>query len=66
MNQHSDETDNLYELFQVSPEQLDYVTNVSYGKELIYINETGALVSFTNSYPKDASLYKVMSTKARE
>ena len=66
MNQHSDEADNLYELFQVSPEQLDYVTNVSYGKGLIYINETGALVPFTNSYPKDASLYKVMSTKARE
>lgn len=66
MNQHSDEADNLYELFQVSPEQLDYVTNVSYGKGLIYINETGALVPFTNSYPKEASLYKVMSTKARE
>ncbi len=66
MNQHSDEADNLYELFQVSPEQLDYVTNVSYEKGLIYINEIGALVPFTNSYPKKASLYKVMSTKARE
>ncbi|MBO6239498.1 MAG: ATP-binding protein [Butyrivibrio sp.] len=66
MNQHSDESDNLYTLFQVSPEQLEYVTNVTYGKGLIYINETGALVPFSNSYPKDSELYKMISTRPRE
>lgn len=63
MNQRETEFDALNELFDVSPEQLDYVTNVSTGKGLIYINDTGSLIPFENNFPKDTELYKIMSTK---
>ncbi len=63
MNQRSNEEEALEELFDVSPEQLEYVVGVPQGRGLIYVNDTNSLVPFENAFPTDTRLYELMSTK---
>lgn len=63
MNQRSNEEEALEELFDVSPEQLEYVVGVPQGRGLIYVNDTNSIIPFENTFPKDTKLYELMSTK---
>ena len=54
----------LAELFNISPEELEYITNASPGHGLIYNGST--LIPFEDNFPKDTNLYQVMTTKADE
>lgn len=66
MNQPLSESEALYEMYKVSPEQLDYVTNVGQGKGVIYIEDNeGTLVPFENDFPKNTKLYNILSTKPK-
>lgn len=67
MNQPMSEDEALYDMFKVSPEQLDYVINVGTGRGLIYIeDDDGTLVPFENEFPRDTELYKILSTKPKQ
>ena len=54
----------LAKLLNISDNQLGYVTNVPAGCGLIRC--AGNIVPFTNSFPKDTKLYKLMSTNPSE
>lgn len=54
----------LAELFNISAEELEYITNASPGHGLIYNGST--LIPFEDNFPTDTELYKVMTTKADE
>ena len=54
----------LARLLNISDNQLGYVTNVPAGCGLIRC--AGNIVPFTNSFPKDTKLYKLMSTNPSE
>ena len=49
---------------ELADNQLGYVTNVPAGCGLIRC--AGNIVPFTNSFPKDTKLYKLMSTNPSE
>ena len=54
----------LAKLLNISDNQLGYVTNVPAGCGLIRC--AGNIVPFTNSFPKNTKLYKLMSTNPSE
>ena len=61
LNQSATGRAELAKLLNISDNQLGYVTNVPAGCGLIRC--AGNIVPFTNSFPKDTKLYKLMSTK---
>ena len=61
LNQSATDRAELAKLLNISDNQLGYVTNVPAGCGLIRC--AGNIVPFTNSFPKDTKLYKLMSTK---
>ena len=64
LNQSATDRVELAKLLNISDNQLGYVTNVPAGCGLIRC--AGNIVPFTNSFPKDTKLYKLMSTNPSE
>ena len=64
LNQSATDREELARLLNISDNQLGYVTNVPAGCGLIRC--AGNIVPFTNSFPKDTKLYKLMSTNPSE
>mgnify|MGYP001303994756 CR=1 FL=1 len=64
LNQSATDRAELAKLLNISDNQLGYVTNVPAGCGLIRC--AGNIVPFTNSFPKDTKLYKLMSTNSSE
>ncbi len=54
----------LQEILHLSKGDMEYVTNVESGHGLIYTG--GQCLPFEDEFPKNTSLYKIMSTKAGE
>ena len=64
LNQAASDRERLAKLFNISEEQLSYITNAEPGCGLVRYG--GALVPFENRFPKDTELYKLMTTKPGE
>ncbi len=63
-NQAATDREDLSRLLGTSEAQMDYVSDKPPGNGLIKVG--GAIVPFINEFPKDTSLYKLMSTKPGE
>ena len=63
-NQATNDKYSLQEFFDLSPEQVVYVTNAKPGCGLFRYG--GSTVPFRNQYPKDTILYSLMTTKLGE
>ena len=64
LNQSATDRAELAKLLNISDNQLGYVTNVPAGCGLI--RSAGNIVPFTNSFPRNTKLYKLMSTNPSE
>lgn len=64
LNQSATDRTELAKLLNISDTQLGYITNVPAGCGLIRC--AGNLVPFTNSFPRDTQLYRLMTTKPDE
>ena len=64
LNQATTDKVELAELFNMSEEQVKYITNTDAGSGLARIG--GTLVPFKNKLPKETKLYKLMTTKFGE
>lgn len=64
LNQSATDREELAKLLNISDTQLGYITNVPAGCGLIRC--AGNLVPFTNNFPKDTQLYRLMTTKPDE
>lgn len=63
-NQAPTDRDDLSVLLGMSKAQMDFVSNAPPGQGLIKVG--GAIVPFRNDFPKDTSLYRLMTTKPGE
>lgn len=63
-NQAATDRMELAKLLGISDAQMDYITNAQAGHGLIKVG--GGMVPFINEFPKDTSLYRLMTTKLRE
>ncbi len=63
LNQASTDRAELAKLLNISDLQLSYITNVGFGEGLLKIGSS--LIPFSNKFPKDTELYKLMTTKLR-
>ncbi len=63
-NQATSDREKLAGLLNISNEQMSHITNAREGEGLIRIGSS--IVPFTNAFPKDAELYKLMTTKPFE
>ena len=54
----------LAQLYQISDELQEYITNANSGEGLIKTNRT--IVPFENHVPTDSAIYKLLSTKAED
>ena len=63
-NQAPTDREDLSRLLGTSAAQMDYVSNAPPGQGLIKVG--GSIVPFVNEFPKDTSLYKLMTTKPGE
>ena len=61
LNQASTDRVELAKLLNISDLQLSYITNVDAGHGLIKVGSS--LVPFSNKFPKNTKLYKLMTTK---
>lgn len=64
LNQSAMDRAQLGELLNISPTQLDYITNADSGTGLIYNGKN--IVPFINELPKDTRSYEAMTTKLSE
>ena len=64
LNQSSGDQQKLAQLFHISQDQMNYITNAEAGCGLIRYGST--LVPFENRFPRDTELYKLMTTKPNE
>lgn len=64
LNQASTDRIKLGELLNISDMQMGYITNVGAGEGLIKVGSS--LVPFSNKFPKNTELYKLMTTKLSE
>ncbi len=64
LNQASTDRIELAKLLGISESQMSYITNVNAGCGLLKVGS--ALVPFTDNFPKDTKMYKLMSTKPGE
>lgn len=64
LNQAASDREKLGKLLNISPEQMNYVTNAEAGSGLIRCG--GALVPFRGKWPQDTKTYKLITTKAGE
>lgn len=63
-NQAATDRMELAKLLGISDAQMDYITNAQAGHGLIKVG--GGMVPFINEFPKDTSLYRLMTTKLKE
>lgn len=54
----------LAQIYNLSEEQQEYITNAISGEGLIYTSRS--VVPFTNQVPSDSDIYKLLSTKAED
>lgn len=64
LNQASGERQILSKALNISPSQLNYVTNSNAGEGLIFYGST--IIPFKDDFPKDTMLYRIMTTKPEE
>ncbi len=64
LNQASTDRIELAKLLNISDLQMSYITNVGAGEGLIKVGSS--LVPFSNRFPKNTELYKLMTTKPGE
>lgn len=64
LNQASGDRDILAEKLHISKEQMEYVTNSGSGEGLIRYDKV--LLPFTDHFPKNTQMYKLMTTKLTE
>ena len=64
LNQSATDQAELARLLRISDEQMQYVTDAPRGQGLIKVGQN--LVPFTNNFPKDTQLYKLMTTKPED
>lgn len=63
-NQAASDREKLAALFNISEQQMNYITNAEAGHGLMKIGN--ALVPFVNKFPKNTELYRRMTTKPGE
>ena len=63
-NQAASDREKLAALFNISEQQMSYITNAEAGHGLMKIGN--ALVPFVNRFPKNTELYRRMTTKPNE
>lgn len=64
LNQAAADRQKLVELFNISREQMGYITNAEAGCGLLHYGS--ALVPFVNRFPRDTELCRLMTTKPGE
>lgn len=64
LNQAASDRQKLADLLNISNEQMSYITNADAGCGLIKYGSS--LVPFTNKFPKNTRLYRLMTTKLSE
>lgn len=64
LNQSAMDRSMLAELLKLSENDVEFITNAEPGHGLIYNGKQ--TIPFTDEFPKNTKLYKVMSTKAEE
>jgi type IV secretory pathway VirB4 component len=64
LNQAPGDRQRLAKLLNISPHQLSYVTNSNEGEGLISFGSV--IIPFTDQFPHDTELYRIMSTKFSE
>ena len=64
LNQASGDRDILAEKLHISKEQMEYVTNSGQGEGLIRYDKE--ILPFTDQFPTDTTMYKLMTTKPQE
>jgi len=64
LNQSQGDREALAKKLNISPNQLSYVTNSGPGEGLICYGSV--IIPFTNRFPKDTQLYRIMTTKIDE
>ena len=64
LNQASTDRTELEKLFDISPTQLQYITNSEPGQGLLYLGKS--IMPFVDEFPNDTKLYKMMTTKLGE
>lgn len=65
LNQSPIDRAELANMFSISDKLQEYITDKPAGTGLMYTG-SGSVIPFINQFPKDTSLYKLMSTKATE
>ncbi len=61
LNQSGPDCERLAEVLGISENQMHYISNVPAGQGLLKIG--GSLIPFSNEFPKDTELYRLMTTK---
>jgi len=64
LNQAATDRAELARLLNISDTQLSYITNVDFGHGLLKCGS--AIVPFSDNFPRDTELYKLMTTKPSE
>ena len=64
LNQNKKDQDILAEKLNISPKQLEYVTNSNAGEGLIFYGNV--VVPFVDKYPTNTKTYAIMTTKLDE
>ncbi|MEK4120599.1 ATP-binding protein [Paenibacillus sp. FSL W8-0919] len=64
LNQATSDRNELAALLNISDTQLSYVTNSDSGQGLLFIGNS--IIPFTDKFPKNTKLYKMMTTKVDE
>lgn len=64
LNQASGDRQILSKALNISPSQLNYVTNSNAGEGLIFYGST--IIPFKDDFPKDTQLYRIMTTNPNE
>ena len=64
LNQASTDRAELEKMFNISPAQMQYITNSDPGNGLIFSG--GSIMAFIDDFPKDTKLYRMMTTKLGE
>jgi len=64
LNQAATDRAELEKMFNISPAQLEYVSNSDPGQGLLFIG--GSIIPFIDDFPKDTKLYRMMTTKLEE
>ncbi|MFB8608293.1 VirB4-like conjugal transfer ATPase, CD1110 family [Enterococcus casseliflavus] len=64
LNQAKNDRQRLTELLHLSPQQQRYITNADAGAGLLFAGN--AIIPFYDEFPRDTSLYRMMSTKIED